>query len=745
MKNLKWKCILVVAVAALAIWLSYPPLDVYDEAGNMTKEGNIKLGLDLQGGMHLVLQVDTSKLTENEAKDAPQRAIEVIRNRIDQFGVAEPFITLQGKDRIIIQLPGITDRKRAKEIIGRTAHLEFKLVSDDPELIKKATGGEEVEGYELKYIENRDGKTEPLLVESEGVLTGDMLVDATTEFSQQGFGQPYVSLTLNSKGGDIFADVTGANVGRRLAIVLDGEVDSAPVIRERIPSGRAQITGNFSVQEAKDISLVLRAGALPAPVTIIEERSVGPALGKDSVQKGIQAIIMGGIVVLAFMTVYYLIAGVIANFALFLTMLIITAALSYLGRTVGATLTLPGIAGLVLTIGMSVDANVLIFERIREELKLGKALRAAIHAGYDKAFWTILDANVTTLITALILFQFGTGPVRGFATTLSIGIVASMFTALVVTRLALDLVTILKPKMETLHMLQLFQQPNIPFVKIRKLAYIFSILVIGIGMTFFVQRGARNYGIDFTGGTLQQFRFTESVSAEDVRGTLAGIGLGESSIQQFGEDKEVIVRSYGGQTDVIVAGLEEKFGAGSFEIMRVEAVGPAVGEDLRRAAIKALIFAMIGICLYISIRFEFRFAITAIIALLHDVLVALGMIALTGREISLPVIAALLTIVGYSINDTIVLFDRIREDRKFMRKASQEEIINTSINQTLSRTALTSLTTLMVVLALFIFGGKVINDFSFVLLVGVIVGTYSSIFIASPLLIDWPGRRVIRR
>ncbi len=736
-KKLKWKSVLVIVIAAAAIWRAYPPLDITDDKGNVVEEGKLNLGLDLQGGMHLILEVDTSKLSVNEAKDAPQRALEVIRNRIDQFGVLEPVIQQQGEKRILVQLPGITDRERAKEIIGRTAHLEFKIVADDPEIVKKVIGGESVDGYELKTLKNRDGKEEKIVIEENAVLTGDMLTDATTEFSQQGFGQPYVSLEFNDKGADLFSDITGMNVNRRLAIVLDGEVNTAPVIRERIPSGRAQITGNFSVQEAKDISLILRAGALPAPVEIIEERSVGPALGKDSVEKGIRAILTGGLMVLCFMAIYYLLTGLVADFALILNMVLITGALSYFG----ATLTLPGIAGLVLTIGMSVDANVLIFERIREESRLGKALRSAIHSGYDKAFWTILDANVTTLITALILFQFGTGPIRGFATTLSIGILSSMFTALIVTRLALDVITLGMPKLEKLPMLQFFKKPNIPFVKYRKVAYVLSIFVIVAGMFLFAQRGSKNYGIDFTGGTLQQFKFVETTSVEDVRGVLSDVGLGDSTIQQFGEGKEVIVRSFGGKTDMIIKGLRERFGKDSFEVMRVESVGPAIGADLRRTAAKALIFAMIGICLYISFRFEFRFAVTAIIALAHDVLISLGMIALTGREISLPVIAALLTIVGYSINDTIVLFDRIREDRKFMRKSGPEEIINASINQTLSRTVLTSLTTLMVVFALFLFGGKVINDFSFVLMIGVIVGTYSSIFIASPLLIDWPAKR----
>jgi SecD/SecF fusion protein len=740
-KKLKWKSVLVVLITALAIWFSYPPLDVHDKEGDVIKQGKINLGLDLQGGMHLILEVDTSNLSKNEAKDAPERALEIIRNRIDQFGVLEPIIQPVGKNRILVQLPGVTDRQRAKEIIGKTAHLEFRLVSDDPELLKTALDGEDVEGYELKYMENAEGKEEALLVEKEAVLTGDTLVDAKTEFSQQGFGLPYVSLEFNDKGARIFANVTGNNTGKRLAVVLDGEVNTAPVIRERIPSGRAQITGNFSLQEAKDISLVLRAGALPAPVRIIEERSVGPALGKDSVNKGIKAILMGGAVVLAFMAIYYLLAGLIADLALVLNLLIITGFLSYFG----ATLTLPGIAGLLLTIGMAVDANVLIFERIREESKLGKALRAAVHAGYDKAFWTILDANLTTLITALILFQFGTGPVRGFATTLSVGIVASMFTALVVTRLALDLITINRPELKRLPMLQFFSQPDIPFIKMRKVAYVLSIGAILAGLTVFAQRGIDNYGIDFTGGTLQQLEFNEPISTQRIRGALTGLGLGEASIQQFGSDKEVIIRSYSENSEGIISALENTFGEGIFRIMRVETVGPAVGADLRKAAYKALLYALIGICLYISLRFEFRFAITAIIALAHDIAFSLGMIAITGREITLPVIAALLTIVGYSINDTIVLFDRIREDRKFMRKTSQADIINLSINQTLSRTVLTSLTTLLVVLALFIFGGKVINDFSFVLLIGILVGTYSSIFIASPLLVDWPSRRAGRR
>ncbi|MDD4013652.1 MAG: protein translocase subunit SecD, partial [Candidatus Omnitrophica bacterium] len=666
---------------------------------------------------------------------------EIIRNRIDQFGVSEPSIQLQGLDRIVVQLPGVTDRARAKDIVGKTAHLEFKIVADDPELLKKAMAGEEVEGYEKKKMKERDGKEEEILLEKKAVLTGDMLINATTEFSQQGFGMPYVSLELNDKGADIFADVTSMNIGKRLAIVLDGEVSTAPVIREKIPSGRAQISGNFSLQEAKDIALILRAGALPAPVKIIEERSVGAALGKDSIEKGIKSVLIGGVAVILFMVVYYLLGGVIADIALGVNFTLIMAAMSYFH----ATLTLPGIAGLILTIGMAVDANVLIFERIREELNLGKNLRAAVSAGYEKAFLTILDSNVTTLITALILFQFGTGPVKGFATTLSIGILTSVFSAVFVTRLLLDVITVRFPKMKSLPMLRILKDTAIPFIKMRKFSYILSIVVIALGMSMFVQRGEKNYGVDFTGGTLYQLEFRGEAPVQEMRKVLGEIGLSVSTIQRVRESNEIILRTPLGDQDSLMNALTQKFGEDSFQVLRVEEVGPATGKDLQKIAFKALLFAILGILIYIGIRFEFKFATTAVIALVHDVLMALSWIAITGREISLPVVAAILTVVGYSINDTIVVFDRIREDRKIMRKISFGEIIDLSINQTLSRTILTSTTTLLVVLSLFLFGGPVINDFAFVLLIGVVFGTYSSVFIAAPLLYDWPSKKAAKK
>lgn len=375
-------------------------------------------------------------------KLAVDQALETIRNRIDQFGVSEPDIRPQENDRILIQLPGIKDPKRAIALIGKTALLEFKLV-DDEHSVDEALKGNIPPGDEILYhygVNPKTGLREkiPYLLKKRVLITGQYITDARVQINR--YNEPYVSLTFNSRGARLFEKITGENIKKRLAIVLDNKVNSAPVIQDRIAGGRAQITGRYTMEEARDLAIVLRAGALPAPVKIIEERTVGPSLGKDSIEKGRNSMIIGGILVILFMIVYYSIAGLIADLALILNVLFIMAGLAFFG----ATLTLPGIAGMILTIGMAVDANVLIYERIREEIRLGKTPRSAIEGGYGKAMVTILDANVTTLIAALVLFQFGTGPVRGFAVTLSIGIISSMFTAIFITRIIFDYLYIRK-------------------------------------------------------------------------------------------------------------------------------------------------------------------------------------------------------------------------------------------------------------------------------------------------------------
>ncbi|VBB47633.1 Protein translocase subunit SecD [uncultured Desulfatiglans sp.] len=413
-----------------------------DTVGMIYSDFDIKTGGEEDGHpvMLLMLQANARKRIKEMAVD---QALETIRNRIDQFGVTEPEIRPQEDHRILVQLPGVSDPKRAIELIGKTALLEFKLVDEDHSL-DEALEGNIPPGSEILYESppatgSPDRRRIPYLLKKRAVLTGEYITDARVAIDSQ-YNEPYVSLSFDTRGARLFEQITGENIKKRLAIVLDNNVYSAPVIQDKIAGGKAQITGRFTMDEAKDLAIVLRAGALPAPVKILEERTVGPSLGMDSIQKGIKSMLIGGLIVILFMAIYYNLSGLIADLALVLNMIFIMAGLSFFG----ATLTLPGIAGIILTIGMSVDANVLIFERIREESRLGKTPRAAIEAGYGKALVTILDAQVTTLIGALILFQFGTGPVRGFAVTLSIGIVASLFTAIFVTRIIFDLLYVQK-------------------------------------------------------------------------------------------------------------------------------------------------------------------------------------------------------------------------------------------------------------------------------------------------------------
>ncbi|MBI3253044.1 MAG: protein translocase subunit SecD [Candidatus Omnitrophica bacterium] len=725
--SLKWRLPLVAFVVAVCVYYAIPP---FDPDGPGPKEGRIKLGLDLQGGMHLVLRVDTSKIDPRHRDDATARAIEIIRNRIDQFGVSEPSIQREGNDRIVVQLPGVRDRERALGLIGKTALLEFKLVADEDVKLKEALAGNVPEGYELHKSEEGGD----LLLEKDAPLTGKAITNAGVSFESQ-FNEPVVTMEFNAEGAKLFSEITGASVGRRLAIVLDGKVQSAPVINERIPSGKAQITGRFNLDQANDLAIALRAGALPAPIVIEEERNVGPSLGKDSVEEGVRASVIGFASVVAFMAIYYLLGGLVANLALALNILIILAALSYFH----ATLTLPGIAGAVLTIGMAVDTNVLIFERIREERMLGKPISAAITTGYRKAFATILDSNLTTLITAAILYFMGSGPVKGFALTLTIGLVASMFTGIFVTRAILDLL-LAKGSLSDLRMLHFLKQPpKIDYLKIRKICYAISIGLIALGAVFFVRRGEKMFGVEFTGGTLQEYRFEKPLSVDELRKTLTAVGYGTATIQRVGETDEFMVRAGQGSEGPIQQAIKKDFPDNPAELLRLESIGPVVGKELKTKALWAVALSLLGIWIYVIYRFDFKFAFGAILSLLHDALTTVGIVAISGREFSVPVLAAVLTILGYSINDTIVIFDRIRERRHLGVKETFEQAINVSINQTLSRTILTTLTVFMVIVALYFFGGEVINDFAFTMLVGVISGTYSTVYIAAPVLVEWPG------
>ena len=722
-KNFKWKVLLILLIVGLCVYFAYPPQE------------KINLGLDLKGGMHLLLEVDTAKIPDAQKDGAIDRAVEIIQNRIDQFGVREPYITKQGRNQIVVQLPGLTDQDRAREIVAKTAHLEFKLVTDDEKVIKDALAGTVLEGYEVKQLADEGRLEETVVLESKPVLTGDKLTNASVGFDN--YGQAIVQIQFDKEGSKIFDSVTFQNIGKRLAIVLDDKVHSAPVIRDRIPSGKGQISGNFTTQQASDLALVLNAGALPAPVKIIEQRTVGPTLGQDSIRSGIYASIGGAALVVIFMSVYYLFSGIVASLAVFLNLVIL---LGVLAKT-GASLTLPGIAGIILTMGMAVDANVLINERMREELKLGKAIRSVISAGYHKAFSAILDSNVTTVISALMLLWFGTGPLRGFAITLTIGLCASMFTAILVTRTIFDYFTRDRRQI-SLKMLKLIPGPTIDWIKKRWFGYIFSLILTGIGLYAIAFRGPHRLGLDFTGGTVEEIHLKQNVDLGKIRGALVKNGLAEVQLQYYGkpEENNILIRTKLNSTKQIDQALVEAIGAGQYDLRRSEDVGPSASHDLFVKALKAILISLGMMVIYLGWRFQFQYAVCAVIALIHDVIVALGIFFLTGREFSLPIVAAVLTIIGYSINDTIITFDRIREDVKLYRKETFAKIATVSINQTFSRTVLTTATTLLGVISLLLFGGQAINDFAFILFIGFSSGVYSTMFIASPLLVAMKGK-----
>jgi SecD/SecF fusion protein len=726
-KNTLYKLILILAVIGVCVYFTFP------------LDKRINLGLDLKGGMHLLLKVDTEKLSGAAKEDACDRAVEVIRNRIDEFGVRETSIQKQGTDEIVVQLPGVSDRDRALDIIGKTALLEFKLVSDDTAKLQDALAGNITEGFELKRAEDDD---EPMLVQKDAVLTGGTLTNAAVRFDQSQFNEPLVTLQFNAEGAKKFSEITASNVGKRLAIVLDGKVQSAPRIKEAIPSGEAVITGRFTPDKAQDLALILRVGALPAPMRIEEERTVGPLLGQDSINAGVKASLVGCAAVFIFMAVYYLLAGLIADIALALNLLMILGGLGLLPILfpgVSATLTLPGIAGMALSLGMAIDANVLINERIREELASGKVLRTAIANGYSRAFSAILDSNLTTLIAAFLLFQFGTGPIRGFAVTLTIGLIASMFTAIVVTRTIFEILLGLGIIRNSLPMLKIIPQTKFDFIGKRKIFYAISLIVIITGMVFFFKKGKDVYGIDFAGGQLQEYSFKSAPKIDDVRKVLKEINLAEATIQQFKDNpKAILIRTAEDKNQELTLSLRKAFPDQDIQILRIERVGPVAGKHLKTKAMHALFWALIGILIYVSFRFKhFNFAIAGVIALIHDVLVTLGVLAITNRQIDLLSVTAFLTIAGYSINDTIVIYDRVRENARLYRKLSLIELINLSVNQTLSRTILTSGVTLLVVISFLIYGGEVLSNFAFALFVGFISGVYSTVYIASPLVLAW--------
>ena len=721
--------------------------------------GQFRLGLDLQGGTQFLLEMDMSRAQTNagammNADFIAEQAVEVLRRRVDRFGVSEPVIAPAGNGRILVQLPGLSeaDKLQAKAQIQKAAFLEFRMVHPDSE--GQLSRGVVPPGYVRLYEMVPSGTPgqripQPILVKrtSERGLSGKHIEGAGVGHDPA-TGSPYVSFSLRPDGAQLFGEITQAAIGERLAIILDGEVVSAPQIKGAILGGNGQITGSFTDKEAFELSTSLE-NPLAAPLEVKEERGVDPSLGADAIASGKMATLLGVGGVAVFMIVYYLTAGLVANVALVLNILIMLGVMCSLD----VTFTLPGIAGIVLTIGMAVDANVLIYERMREELAAGKSVRGAVASGYDKAFGTIFDSNLTTLISSVLLIIMGTGPIKGFGVALTVGLCVSMFTALVVTRLIFDFL-LAKNIIKSLPMLHIIKGTNIRFLSFAKPAFIASwlLIVVGIGYGIFV-RGNNMLGIEFAGGDELQLRFSQRVETEKVRETLTKGGIGETRIQYQTEGAGGTKREYLSITAAKDAGLKaeevlkKSFPASKFERVRMDSVGATIGKEIQKSGVIASVLSLFGILVYVAFRYEFSFAVAAVVAVAHDVLMTIGWYCLTGtvgegRQFNATFVAALLTIIGFSINDTIVIFDRIREDLKMGVSGSFNEIIDRALNQTLSRTIITSGTVFLATVSLYVFGGGAINDFAFTFLVGIITGTYSSIYIASALVVWWhKGKR----
>ncbi len=784
----------------------------------------INLGLDLQGGVEMIVGIDYDKLDEAVKKDYVDRGYsdadilrelqETVKQRIErranEFGTKEPIIQTMGDRQIQVQLAGEQDVQRAKDLILKTAYLTFQIVAGPDEQtsiildIDKHFKGDFKdrlmrpglnEGYHVQVPMEQIDKVRGMIAEAqvvEGVIpkdkvvalsraprpgepqhyllyfldkdtimTGDGLTMAVARpDDQKGGGQWQILFGLNAESGRTFGEKTELNIDRLMAIVVDGVVESAPVINDRITTSGV-IQGTFGQEEARDLAIALNSGSLPVPV--LEDRTgvVGARLGEDSIRNGVTSCLIGIVIVFIGMSIYYRGVGFIACIAVLMNGLLILAAMAYMG----ATLTLPGIAGLILTLGMAVDANVLIYERMREELRIGKTLTAVIDGGYAHAFPAILDGHVTTLISGIVLLQFGSGPIQGFAATLTIGIAASLFTSLTVTRSIVDFL-VAKKMLTKISMFNLIPAgTKIPFLKQRTWLSPLTLAVVLIGLGYFgyrQYRGNDNFGVEFTTGTNVVLNIVsdQEVDIGEVRSQIAAAGFDEPTVtayEQVGIDSRNQFMVHVGEAESKSTTGTEATTAKSVDlriqdalaglagdvskvhIEKVDMVGPAVGNQLKWDALSAILWSTFFIIAYLWFRFELKFSVGAVAAMLHDVCITVGIMSMLGREVSLGVVAAVLTVIGYSLNDTIVVFDRLREDLKLMRGRGLTllEIMDKAINETLSRTLLTSTLTLAVVIVLLIWGGEVIFDFALVLTIGIVVGTYSSIYIASPIVYWW--------
>ncbi len=678
---------------------------------------------------------------ESLLQDALTQSLDVVRRRLDETGMVEPTIARQGSDSIVVQLPGVTDPQRIRELLGTTARMTFHW--------QAAPGSADVIVLPDQVTDEQYRLERRVAMEGRHVRGATMVLQAQT-------GQPVVNFRLDREGGRLFGDMTQENIGRPLAVVLDGEVVTAPVIRSAITTGSGEISGNFTAVQATDLAMLLRSGALPAALEVIEERTVGPNLGSDSIRMGLITGIFGALLVLAFMVAVYGGWGFIAWVGLSVNVALIFGVLSLLG----ATLTLPGIAGLILVMGMAVDANILINERIREELRQGKTAWLSLDNGFRKAYATIIDSNITTLIAISFLFMMGSGPVRGFAVTMGIGLLTSLFTAISVTRLLMEWRVRASGK-------DTFKMAGIPaldrigerygssgnainFMRASVAGLVVSALLstISVGLLF---KPGLEYGIDFSGGALLEVK-TSGTSIEELRNALIVVDAGEVSVQEYGDQTDsgagYLVRvpmqqAESGTNSSLIDQLKAAVltVAPAADFPRAELVGPRVSGDFADMSILAVLLAGLGMLAYLWFRFENHFAIAAVITIALDLTKTIGFFALTGVEFNLTAVAALLALIGYSVNDKVVVFDRIRENLRLMPDKPLVELLNQSITATLTRTLFTSLSTMVAVLPMAIAGGAAVSSFALPMLFGIIISTSSSIFIAAPIVLFLGKRR----
>ncbi|MBY3135179.1 protein translocase subunit SecD [Rhizobium laguerreae] len=666
--------------------------------------------------------------------NAVQQSLEVIRQRVDQVGVSEPTIQRIGANRVLVQLPGAQDPSRLRELLGSTAKMSFHMLAPN-----------NAPGPGVTMLNDDEGRSYPVLDRVE--ISGDRLSDARVSFDPN-TREPIVSFRFDSAGATRFAEITRQNVGNPFAIVLDNKVLSAPVIREPITGGSGQISGSFSADSATTLAAMLRAGALPAKLTVIEERTVGADLGADAIKMGIYSGIVGFALVAAFIFVLYGSWGFLANIALLIHTILTLSALTL----VGATLTLPGIAGVVLGIGLAVDANVLINERIREETRKGKSAFAAIDTGFRRAYSTIIDGNMTALIAAAILFFFGSGPVRGFAVTMALGLIISMFTSVAFVRVAMIEIT-RRRKLKVLNIRPLIPfspyDKHIEFMKARFFGVTVSALLSIASVVLFIHPGL-NYGVDFRGGIQMAVKTQGAADLAKFREGLDSLGLGEITLQSFGDKSSILVRAQrqeGGEEAQTAAVTKLKAEVAKIDptatVEGTDVIGPKVSGELAWAGILSVVIASFAMLLYIWVRFEWPFAVGAIVTLVLDVTKAIGFFAITGLDFNLTAIAAILTLVGYSVNDKVVVYDRMRENMRLYKSMPLREIIDKSINETLARSLYTNATAFLALVPMAIWGGSAVSSFAIPMVFGILVAGASSIFIAAPILLflgDWRRR-----